>query len=516
MDFLPTPGYRRHLHRPARRRRVRQVDKSQRMRRQPLPDEGAVRVDAAVGPAKLAKRRDLVDQHLDLFLLAGPQLVSVHEAIDDNVALHRRGVQHRDPLRGGFEPLPAHQGSRRPTVWAAGSPNSGREAPPSEHAVGLQQPVPYWAVGIEIAAAMQRRRATPYICGVSTGSNAPWMAIGLPTNLWRAEMRRREFIAGLGSTVAWPLAAPAQQLDRTRRIGVLVAGGVNDRGTQVNLAALREGLANLGWIEGRNLRIDLRFGADDPDYIRASAAELLGLGPEVMVTNSSTTRAVQRLTQTIPIVITQGGDPVANGLLRNIARPEGNITGFISSEPSMAGKSLELLKQAALRVTRVAIIFNPDLAPTAPGYLSSIEKAAPALRVQTSKISVHNAVDIVRAIDSFATEPNGGLLVLPPPPTTAVREAILQMAAQHLLPAIFIGGRDAATSGSLLTYGADLADQNRRAASYVDRILRGAKVNELPVQFPTKYNLVVNLKTAKAIGLTVPAEFMLRANEVIE
>jgi putative ABC transport system substrate-binding protein len=329
-------------------------------------------------------------------------------------------------------------------------------------------------------------------------------------------MKRRQFIAGLGSTAAWPVLARAQKLDRTRRIGVLIAGGANDRGAQSNLAALREGLASLGWIEGRNLRMDVRFGADDPDYIRASAADLVGLGPDVMVTNSSTTRAVQQLTQTIPIVITRGGDPVANGLLQNITRPEGNITGFISGEPSMAGKCLELLKEAALRVTRVAIIFNPDLGPTAPSYLPSIDKAALALRIETIKITVHNAVDLVRAIDSFATEPNGGLLVLPPPSTIAVREAILRIAAQHVLPTIFIDGRDAATSGSLLAYGSDGPDQNRRAASYVDRILRGAKVSELPVQFPTKYNLVINLKTAKALGLTVPQSILLRADEVIE
>jgi putative tryptophan/tyrosine transport system substrate-binding protein len=329
-------------------------------------------------------------------------------------------------------------------------------------------------------------------------------------------MKRREFISGFGSAAAWPVMARAQQPQRMRRIGVLIAGGANDRGTQFNLAALREGLASLGWIEGRNLRMDLRFGADDPDYIRASAAELVGLGPDVMVTNSSTTRAVQQLTQTIPIVITQGGDPVANGLLRNISRPEGNITGFISNEPSMAGKALELLQEAAPRVGRVAIIFNPDLAPTAPSYLSSIDKAALALRLQTINIAFHNAVDLVRAMDSFATEPNGGLLVLPPPPTTAVREAILQIAAQHVLPAIFIGGREAATSGSQLAYGADLPDQNRRAASYVDRILRGAKVSELPVQFPTKYNLIINMITAKTLGLSVPQSILLRADEVIQ
>jgi putative tryptophan/tyrosine transport system substrate-binding protein len=327
-------------------------------------------------------------------------------------------------------------------------------------------------------------------------------------------MRRREFIAGLGAA-AWPVVARAQQLDRTRRIGVLIAGGANDRGTQFNLAALREGLASLGWIEGRNLRMDLRFGADDPDYIRTSAAELVGLGPDVMVTNASTTRAVQQLTETIPIVITQGGDPVANGLLRNIARPEGNITGFISDEPSVAGKCLELLKEAAPRMTRVAIIFNPELTPTAASYLSSIETAAPAFGVQAITTTVRNAVDIVRAIDTFAAVPNGGLLVLPPLPTPALRETILQLTAEHRLPSIFTG-RDVAASGFLLAYGAGGPEQYRNAASYVDRILRGTKVSELPVQLPIKYNLVINLKTAKALGLTFPQTLLARADEVIE
>jgi putative ABC transport system substrate-binding protein len=329
-------------------------------------------------------------------------------------------------------------------------------------------------------------------------------------------VKRRQFLSLLGGAAAWPLAARAQQGERIRRIGILISGVENDRGRQVNLAALREGLAKLGWIEGRNLQIDLRFGAGDPGHIRASAAELVGLAPDVMVTNVSTTRAVQEQTQTIPIVITTGGDPVANGLIRNIARPEGNITGFISNEPSIAGKCLEWLKEAALPLSRVAIIFNPELTPTAPSYLASIETAALAFGIQAIKTPIRNAVDIVRAIDTFTAEPNGGLLVLPPPPNTALRETILQLATQHRLPAIFTGGRDAAAAGSLLAYGADLPDQNRRAASYVNRILRGAKVSELPVQFPTKFDLIINLKTAKAIGLTIPEAFLLRADEVIE
>jgi putative tryptophan/tyrosine transport system substrate-binding protein len=328
-------------------------------------------------------------------------------------------------------------------------------------------------------------------------------------------IKRREFIAGLGVAAAWPVVVRAQQGERVRRIGVLIAGVQNDRGRQVDMAALREGLAKLGWIEGRNLRIDLRFGTGDPEYTRAAAAELVDLAPDVMVTNVSTTRVVQEQTQTIPIVIATGGDPVANGLIQNIARPEGNITGFISNEPSMAGKCLELLREAAPRVTRVASIFNPELTPTAASYLSAIETAAPAFGVQAITTTVRNAVDIVRAIDAFAAEPNGGLLVLPPLPTPALRETILQLTAEHRLPSIFIG-RDTVGSGFLLSYGGGGPDLYRSAASYVDRLLRGTKVSELPVQLPTKYNLVINLKTAKALGLTVPQSILLRADEVIE
>ena len=302
-----------------------------------------------------------------------------------------------------------------------------------------------------------------------------------------------------------------------RRIGVLAGGTEGDPYQKAYLAALREGLAKLGWVEGRNLRIDLRFGAGDLNRIRAYAAELVSLAPEVIVVSSWRCGDDRGATadEDHSDRLHGGGDPVVNGLVQNIARPEGNTTGFSNYEPSIAGKWLELLKEAAPRLTRVALIFNPELSSTAvgPAYISLIEAAAPAFAVQTIKLPVRDAIDIVRAIDAFAAEPNGGLLVLPPPPTGANRETIIRLAAQHRLPAIF-NNRDVAAAGGLMSYGNDVVDQHRRAASYVDRLLRGAKVSELPVQFPTKFELVVNLKTAKAIGLTIPEAFLLRADEV--
>jgi putative ABC transport system substrate-binding protein len=329
-------------------------------------------------------------------------------------------------------------------------------------------------------------------------------------------MRRRDFITLLGgAAAAWPLAARAQVQDgRVRRIGMLLAGVQDNRGTQASLAAFRDALARLGWIEGRNLRFDLRFAVDDPDRTLTSAAELLALAPDVMITNLSTTRAVQERTQTDPIVVTQGGDPVASGLIRNIARPEGNITGFASNEASLAGKWLELLKEAVPRLTRVAIVFNPDLGPTIPSYIAVIEAAAPTLGLEAIRTPVRNAIDIVHAIDAFAAGSNGGLLVRPPA-NSAFRETIMQLAVQHRLPAIYPNRANAA-DGGLLAYSADLVELNRAAATYVDRLLRGTKVSDLPVQFPTKYQLVVNLKAAKAIGLAIPESFLLRADEVIE
>jgi putative ABC transport system substrate-binding protein len=332
-------------------------------------------------------------------------------------------------------------------------------------------------------------------------------------------MQRREFMTLLGgAAAAWPLAARAQQGGRMRRIGWLVGGAENDLGLRASRAALREALVKFGWIDGRNLRIDLRFGAGDPERIRDQAAELVRLAPDVIVTDSGPpTNAVQQQTQTIPIIFTSGGDPVVTGRVRNIARPEGNITGFSTLEPSIAGKWLELLKEAAPRVGRVAVVFNPDLISSAfaASYMSAIDLAASILGIRAAKTPVRSAVELVRAIDLFAIEPNGGLLFLPPTLTTATRDIAFELTAQYRLPSIYTNPADAA-AGGLLAYSSDRPELSRQAASYIDRILRGAKINELPVQFPTKYELVVNLKTAKAIGLTIPESFLLRADEVIE
>jgi putative ABC transport system substrate-binding protein len=327
-------------------------------------------------------------------------------------------------------------------------------------------------------------------------------------------MRRRAFITLLGSAAAaWPIAARAQRGERVRRIGVLTGSTEDDPATRANFAALREGLANLGWIEGRNLRIDLRVPGGDADHVRASAVELVSLAPEVIVATSAPwTRAAQEQTQTIPIVFTAGNDPVTNGLLQNTARPEGNTTGFTSTVDSLSGKWLELLKEAAPHLTRVALVFNPPTVNVP--YFRAIEAAAPMLGVETLKTPVRDPLEMVRAIDAFAAEPNGGLLVVPVLPNDSY-QMLLRVAAQHRLPDITPNRRYVA-EGGLMGYATDFPDIYRRAATYVDRLLRGAKVSDLPVQFPTKFKLVVNLKTAKAIGLTIPEGFLLRADELID
>jgi putative ABC transport system substrate-binding protein len=327
-------------------------------------------------------------------------------------------------------------------------------------------------------------------------------------------MRRREFITLLGGAAAgWPLAARAQQGEKVRRIGVLVGGTEDNSNTRANLAALGDGLAKLGWIEGRNLRIDLRFTLSDPARMRAYAVELVSLAPDVIVTTSRpATTAAQEQTKSIPIVFTAGNDPVSNGLLQNTARPEGNTTGFTSTVDSLIGKWLELLKEAAPHITRVALVFNPQTVNV--GYFPSIEAAAPLLGVQAIKTPVRDPLELVRAIDSFAAEPNGGLLVVPVLPEDSY-QMLHRVAAQRRLPAIHTN-RGRVVDGGLMSYGTDFPDIYSRAAAYVDRILRGTKVSELPVQSPTKFELIVNLKTAKALGLTIPEGFLLRADELIE
>jgi len=329
-------------------------------------------------------------------------------------------------------------------------------------------------------------------------------------------MRRREIITLLGGAAAWPLTARAQPGERMRRIGVLEGGAENERDEQANLDVLREHLAKLGWAEGRNLHIELRWGAGDGERLRAAALQLVNLAAyDIITSTGAATRAAQQATHTIPIVFTSAADPVVTGLVRNIARPEGNVTGFAGSEPAIASKRLELLKEAAPHVSRVAVIFNPDTSLAAPNYIAAIETAAPALSVQAVPMPVRDSVDIVRAIDAFAAVPGGGLTLLPPPPPPAILDAILRLTLQHRLPAIS-GSRFIAMAGGLLGYIADTAERSRQAASYVDRLLRGAKVSDLPVQFPTKFELVINLKTAKAIGLDIPSTLLGRANELIE
>jgi putative ABC transport system substrate-binding protein len=324
-------------------------------------------------------------------------------------------------------------------------------------------------------------------------------------------MRRRAFLTGLGSTAAWPLAARAQQDGQVRRIAAMV-------GIERSFAPFREAIAKLGWIEGRNLRIDLRARASDPNPIRAVAAELVGLAPDAIVTTSlAATRAMQEQTQSIPIIFTGvGGNPVAAGVVSSIARPDGNATGFTNLFFSISGKWMELLKSAAPHVTRIALLFNPAATPGPPrgGYIAQAEAAAPALAVQLIQMPVRNDLELVRAIDAFGGEQNGGLILLPPGGVNV--DLLIRLAKQHRLPGMFPDRAYVVRGGGLMSYGSIEADRYRGAASYVDRILRGAKVSELPVQYPTKFELVINLKVAKLIGLTIPESLLVRADEVIE
>jgi putative ABC transport system substrate-binding protein len=328
-------------------------------------------------------------------------------------------------------------------------------------------------------------------------------------------MRRREFIAGLGGAVAWPLAVRAQQSDRVRRIGLLVSGDENDLVWKPRLSAFTQALAGLGWIDGRNLRMDLRWQGDDTNQIRALALELVGLQPDIIVTyGTPATAAVQRGTRTIPIVFAGMGDPVASGILARLDRPSGNITGFANYEASMGGKWLELLSEIAPGLKRVAIMFNPDTAPVS-AFMPSFEMAARSLKVVPIPASVHSDAEIEAAIIALGGEPGGGLVVMPDVFAAAHHAPIISAVAQNNVPAVYAVSYWA-RDGGLLSYGVDFVDIWRRAAIYVDRILRGAKPAELPVQLPTKFEMVLNLKTAKALGLAVPASILLRADEVIE
>jgi putative ABC transport system substrate-binding protein len=329
-------------------------------------------------------------------------------------------------------------------------------------------------------------------------------------------MKRRAFITLLGgAAAAWPLAARAQQPALMRRIGVLNPFAESDPEVQANLTAFRQTLQGLGWTDGRNVRIDYRWGGAEPGLIRAHAIELVHLKPDVIVT--STALALQPLleqTRSIPIVVTQISDPVGSGFVTSLAHPGGNLTGFTVAEFSIFGKLLELLKEAAPHVARVAVMHNPDQAPQL-GMWRAIATAAPAFKVQLTAAGVREVAEIERVIDLFTGEPNGGLIVLPSPLTEGNRKVIITLAAQHRLPAAY-AFRHFVADGGLISYGVDLADQYRQVATYVDRILHGETPAELPIQQPTKFALVVNLRTAKALGLDLPISLLARTDEVIE
>jgi ABC-type uncharacterized transport system substrate-binding protein len=328
-------------------------------------------------------------------------------------------------------------------------------------------------------------------------------------------VKRRAFITLLGGAVAWPLAARAQQRERVRRVGVLMGMTADDPESQVRLAAFAQGLQQLGWSVGQNLQIDYRWGGGNAELMRKNATELIALAPDIILAHSSTALTpLLQATRTIPIVFTTVADPVGAGYVDSLARPGGNVTGFSNFEYTIGGKWLELLKEIAPRVTRVAV-FRESAIAAGPGQFGAIQAAAPAIGVEVLPIDVRNADEIERAVTPFAQSSNNGLIVTASPGSALHRDLIITLAARHKLPAVY-PYRYVVAAGGLLSYGPDFADQFRRAASYIDRILKGAKPADLPVQAPTKYELVINLKTARALGLEIPPTLLARADEVIE
>src|SRR6516225_1759478 len=330
------------------------------------------------------------------------------------------------------------------------------------------------------------------------------------------DLRRREFITLLGgAAAAWPLAARAEQSDRVRRIGVLTAFAEDDPEIRARLAAFRQGLEKRGWSEARNVRIDYRF-APAGAQMQVLAKELVALQPDVILAHStSVTAALQRESRTIPIVFAIVADPIGSGFVASLPRPGGNITGVMLYEASVTGKWLAMLKEIAPRLVRAALVANPKTATFYDSYVQAAEAAAPSLGIEPVPTLVENATDIERAIASFASAPNGGLVLIPDVTTTVHRNLIIALAARHRVPAVHFS-RIFVTAGGLMSYGTDLVDMFRQAASYVDRILRGDKPADLPVQAATKFETIINLKTAKALGLTVPPGLLVAADEVIE
>jgi ABC-type uncharacterized transport system substrate-binding protein len=336
------------------------------------------------------------------------------------------------------------------------------------------------------------------------------------TMLLSRHTRRREFITLLGgAAVAWPVAAQAQRGERVRRIGVLMNLTAEDPESPARLAAFAQGLADLGWTIGRNLRIDYRWAAADPERIRRDAEELVALKPDLILSSGTpTVAALQKATRSVPIVFAQVVDPVGSGFVEALARPGGNITGFSVFEFGISGKWLELLKEIAPNVTRAAILRDVALA-SGSGQLGALQSVAPGLGVELRPVDVGDTASIERAVVALARSPNGGLIVTASTWGVIHRKLITRLAAEHRLPAVYHSSYYV-SSGGLISYGPNSIDPFRRAAGYVDRILKGYKPADLPVQAPTKYELVINLKTAKALGLEVPPTVLARADEVIE
>ena len=330
-------------------------------------------------------------------------------------------------------------------------------------------------------------------------------------------MRRRDFVALLGgAALASPVAARAQQPGRMRRVGVLMGVAESDPEGQARIAAFRQGLSDLGWADSRNLRIEYRWAAGDADRIRAYAAELVALAPDLLVGNGAAVlTALRDATRSIPIVFVLVNDPVGQGFIANLARPGGNITGFSFLEYSMVGKSLEMLRQLAPNVHRVAIMFNPATAPHYTVFLRSFETVPPPSPLEIKATPVGTEADIEQAVAKLAKEPGGGLLVPPDTFTVVHRDLVISSAAQHRVPAIFTY-RQFVREGALISYGPETTDIFQRSASYVDRILKGANPGDLPAQAPTKFELAINVRTARTLGLDVPPTLLALADEVIE
>jgi putative tryptophan/tyrosine transport system substrate-binding protein len=327
-------------------------------------------------------------------------------------------------------------------------------------------------------------------------------------------MRRREFITLLGGAASWSLAARAQQPERMRRIGVLSGSAADDQDNRVRLTAFQQRLQQLGWTDGHNVRIDYRFVAANPENYPKYAAELVALAPDVILAPGGSLAHMLQATRTVPIVFAFAADPVGSGLIESLSRPGGNATGFLLFEYDLSAKWLELLKEIVPGVTRAAVLRDPT-AITGIGQFAVIQSVARSVGVEVSPLNLRDASETERAVTAFARSSNGGLIVPASALATVQRNLIVELAARHRLPAVYFE-RLFVASGGLISYGADLPNQYRRAAAYVDRILKGEKPADLPVQAPTKYELVINMKTAKTLGLEVPPTLLARADEVIE